>query len=88
MARYSGEFQGSCAVCGEYVEFALGIDTQREPVAMHFGPGGPVAVDLRGLQLESMVDSRLAVKLEYQCPICGQWSGGRLSCGPAPGTEP
>jgi len=66
------------------VEFALGIDTQREPVAMHFGPGGPVAVDMRRLELALMVESKLDVKLQFQCPICEQWSAGRLTCEAAP----
>jgi len=80
MPRFTGEYQGNCAVCGEHVEFAVGIRTDREPTAMFFGPGGPQAVALRELQLTLLVEDDLHVQFEFVCPLCNGWSAGRTRC--------
>jgi len=82
MQRFTGEFQGECKSCGEHVEFALGIQTGRDPVAMHFGPGGPTPVELREVDLVLMVDEALDVKFRFACPLCGGESRGRTTCNP------
>jgi hypothetical protein len=83
MARFSGDFRGVCAACGEYVEFAVGIDSgppERAPIAVHFGPQGPVPIELREVNLVLMLDHNLDVKTQFCCPLCGQWAAGRLTC--------
>ncbi len=80
MSRFSGDFQGTCPNCDEYVEFAVGIQTDREPVAMHFGPGGPQPVELRDVQLALMVEDRADVNIRYACPICGSFADGSVTC--------
>lgn len=89
MARYAGDFQGNCTKCDEYVEFAIGIRSGSDPVAMRFGPGGPSDVTLREVELVTMMDDVLDVRFEFQCPLCGEWSTGRATCrsdgrGPTP----
>lgn len=80
MSRMAGDFQGKCNACDEYVEFAVGIQTDRPPVAMHFGPGGPSNVQLSNLELRLMVEDSAEVDIEYLCPLCGMSSSGRLTC--------
>ncbi|MEE8170182.1 MAG: hypothetical protein V3T70_06510 [Phycisphaerae bacterium] len=80
MPRFAGDFQGTCAACGEYVELAIGIQTDREPVAMHFGPDGPRSVAIRAVDLVSLVDEAANVNFSFDCPICGASSPGRVTC--------
>lgn len=80
MARFTGDFRGPCASCGDYVEFAVGVDTAHEPSAFHFGPQGPIPVELRSVELLFMVESELDVRIQFRCPLCDQWSPGRLNC--------
>lgn len=80
MPRFTGDYQGTCAACDEHVEFALGIRTDREPTAMHFGPGGPQPVELREFELTLLVEDDMHVKFEFVCPLCGEWSAGRTRC--------
>lgn len=80
MARYAGDFQGKCAACDEYVEFAMGISPGNDPIAMHFGPGGPQPVELAGVELELMVEDEVTVRFKFVCPLCGQKSAGRTTC--------
>ncbi len=87
MSRYAGDFQGTCKRCEEYVEFALGVSPGNDPVAMHFGPGGPTPVDVDQLELGLMVEDEIDVRFQYVCPLCGKASAGRATCkliGPRP----
>jgi len=80
MPRFAGDFQGTCTACGEHVEFALGIRTDREPTAVHFGPGGLQSVELRDLELTLLVEDDMHVKFDFICPLCSAWSAGRTRC--------
>lgn len=80
MQRFTGDYCGDCDACGEYVEFALGVQTGREPVAMHFGPRGPEPILLRDVNLVTMMDDELDVKFGFDCPLCGGASKGRATC--------
>ena len=82
MARYAGDFQGTCTACDEYVELAIGVRTDRPPLAMHFAPGGPMEVLLRDVELATMIDDDLDVRFLFECPLCGGWSSGRATCRP------
>jgi hypothetical protein len=80
MSRFTGDFSGECEACGEYVEFAIGVQTGREPVAMHFGPRGAENITLSEFELLLMVDEELDVKFRFVCPLCGGESAGRAAC--------
>jgi hypothetical protein len=80
MSRYAGDFQGKCTACDEYVEFALGVSTGNDPVAMHFGPGGPTPVAIELLELGLMVEDEIDVRFRFMCPLCGRTSAGRARC--------
>ncbi len=84
MPRYTGDYQGRCQACDEDVELAIGIQTDRAPVAMHFGPGGPQPVLLHDVQLVAMIDDSLDVKFTCTCPLCGGLTPGRATCRPVP----
>ncbi len=80
MPRFTGDFHGKCEACDEYVEFAVGIQTDRPPVAMHFGPTGPGTVRLTDVELGVLVDDMADIRIRFQCPLCGGASTGRLTC--------
>ncbi|MCK6455362.1 MAG: hypothetical protein L6Q92_02350 [Phycisphaerae bacterium] len=80
MARFSGDFQGPCGVCGEYVEFAVGVRTDGDPVALQFGPGGPQPIVLKDVEPELLVEDERRTRFRFQCPLCGEWSAGRATC--------
>lgn len=80
MQRFTGDYQGVCSACDEPVEFALGIQTDRDPVGMHFGPGGPVQVMLQDVELVLMVGDELDVKFRYSCPLCAAENEARALC--------
>ncbi len=80
MERFTGDYYESCACCNQPIEFALGIQIGREPIAMHFGPDGPTAVRLHDVRLLLMVDDDLDVTFRFDCPLCGGESNGRISC--------
>ncbi len=84
MERFTGDYQGTCGACDEPVEFAIGVQTDRDPVAMHFGPGGPVAITLYDFKLITMIGDDLDVAFGFDCPLCGARSGGRTVCRTAP----
>lgn len=83
-SRYAGDFHGKCTNCDEYVEFAVGIRPGADPVAMHFGPGGPRATPIRSAELAVMVEDSLDLRFEFECPICEAWSRGRVTCRATP----
>ena len=80
MHRYAGDFAGTCQVCEEYVEFALGVSPGNDPIAMHFGPGGPMPVEVDQLELGLMVEDTIDVRFRFVCPLCGGRSAGRATC--------
>lgn len=80
MSRFTGDFNGDCEACGEYVEFAIGVQTGREPVAMHFGPRGAEQITLSEFELVLMVEEDIDVRFRFLCPLCGGESGGKASC--------
>lgn len=80
MQRFTGDYTGTCPHCDEYIEFAVGIQTDREPMAMHFGPGGPQPVELKDVQLLLMVEDRAELTLRFACPMCGESADGRVTC--------
>lgn len=84
MPRYAGDFQGRCNACDEYVELAFGVQTDRSPIAMHFGPSGPQPIEIKNFDLAIMLDDELDVKFEYTCPLCGKPSSGRVTCPAVP----
>lgn len=84
MARFTGDFRGTCKACGEYVEFALGIRPGTDPIAMHFGPQGPSPIEVRDLTLDLMTDAELLVRVAFVCPLCEQRTDGRVTCRAAP----
>jgi hypothetical protein len=88
LARYTGDYQGRCTACDEYVEFAVGIRPGTDPLAMCFGPGGPQPVEIEDLNLEIMIDDAMDVRFRYTCPICGRWSSARVTCRIVPGPQP
>jgi hypothetical protein len=47
---------------------------------MHFGPSGPQPVELRDLELVTLIDDQVDVKFTFACPLCGNWAAGRTSC--------
>ncbi|MBX3396647.1 MAG: hypothetical protein KF841_14900 [Phycisphaerae bacterium] len=84
MQRFTGDYQGQCSVCDQPVEFALGIQTGRDPVGMHFGPGGAVPVVLRDVDLVVMIGDELDVKFRYDCPLCAAENDARTICRAVP----
>jgi len=89
VARFAGDYSGSCGACGEHVEFAVGIRPGTDPVALHFGPSGPAPIEIADLELKTMIDDALDVRLSFICPLCGQRSPGRITCRPtAPAPRP
>lgn len=88
VSRFAGDFQGSCKNCDEYIEFAVGVRPGTDPVAMHFGPGGPTPVELRDVELSQMIDDALDLRLHFLCPLCKKWSAGRMTCKQASAMPP
>lgn len=80
MQRFTGDYQGPCDFCDQPIEFALGFQIDREPVAMHFGPGGPTPVRIHDIRLVLMVDDQMDVEFRFDCPLCGGESTGRAVC--------
>ncbi|RIK68542.1 MAG: hypothetical protein DCC65_02815 [Planctomycetota bacterium] len=80
MPRFTGDFQGKCEACDEYVEFAVGIQTDRTPVAMHFGPSGPQPVRLIDVELGILLEDTAEIRIRFECPLCGGDSSGKLTC--------
>ncbi len=84
MERFTCDYQGPCDSYAEAVEFAIGVQSDRDPVAAHFGPGGPVPVELRDVRLVTMIGDDLDVAFIFACPLCGEASKGRTTCRQAP----
>jgi hypothetical protein len=88
MARYSGDYSGTCGRCGEPVEFAVGLDTQRNFFqAMHFGPGGPTGVEVFDWSPRLVTETQVVLGVTFACPVCGAREGATIEGRAVPGPQ-
>lgn len=90
MARYSGEVARDCEKCDEPLQFALGIDTERETLrAQHFGPGGPQNVAVSDWSAHLVTEAQVVLSVSFACPMCGGVQAAHVTCRrvPSPGED-
>ncbi len=90
MARFSGEIARDCTACEQPIEFALGLDTEREILhALFFGPGGPQPVTISDWSAQLVTEAQVVLSVSFACPMCGGLQAAPATCRrvPAPGED-
>lgn len=90
MARFSGEVARDCAACEQPIEFALGLDTEREILhALFFGPGGAQPVTVSDWSAQLVTEAQVVLSVSFACPMCDVEQAATATCRrvPAPGED-